>query len=167
MLYILLPVLIPTGISLILLRLALASRDSRARIKLLEKDESSRQKLIHILGQLEQQVEDAVADLVDDPGLDSDSSLSVTGTRAGEKHVGGKGKGKGEPKPPPAQPVLSPTQRKMIAALNTLPNLKKERAYIGGVRNSHAVIVCRDVSRFEGHRRGEGVIRHWADQFIL
>ena len=63
-------------------------------------------------------------------------------------------------------PILTPLQRKIAAALNKLP-LKKEQVYIHSVRNSHAIIVCRDVKRFELHRQGEGVVRHWADHFIL
>lgn len=64
------------------------------------------------------------------------------------------------------QPILTPLQCKIAASLNMLP-IKKELAYIDNVRNSHAVIVCRDVKRFEGHREGEGILRHWAASFIL
>ena len=63
--------------------------------------------------------------------------------------------------------VLSDVQKKIVAWLNTLPGLKKERAFIHPVRNSHAVIISRDVKRFPGHKQGEGVIRHWADHFII
>ena len=63
--------------------------------------------------------------------------------------------------------VLSDVQKKIVAWLNTLPGLKKELAFIHPVRNAHAVIISRDVKRFPSHRQGEGVIRHWADHFII
>ncbi|KAJ7115950.1 putative serine esterase-domain-containing protein [Mycena epipterygia] len=148
--YTMLPLLIPTVISLIIIRLSLAARSSRARIRLLESDASNTQKLRHVLAQLEKQVEDAVVDLIDDdaggePLSDPERALA---------------KCKQE------QPVLTPMQRRIAASLNRLP-LKKERAYFPSARNSHAVIICRDVTRFEAHRAGEGVLRHWADSFIL
>ena len=46
------PVLVPLLLSLIITRLALASRASRARIKLLEKEESSQERLVHVVGRL-------------------------------------------------------------------------------------------------------------------
>jgi hypothetical protein len=165
--YILLPLLIPIGISFTVLRLSWKSHNSRARIKMLEKDESNRQKLIHILANLEKQVEDAVADLIDNPSPDSDAesqqiikpqarSLPPVSVRADD-----------DQKAPPPPQILTPLQLKIAASLNTLPHLKKERAFIQRVRNSHAVIVCRDVKRFPVHRAGEGVVRYWADQFEL
>ncbi|KAJ6462634.1 DUF676-domain-containing protein [Mycena vitilis] len=53
--YTLLPLLIPVFMSLAIVRLSLAARSSRARIKLLENDTSNTQKLAHILEQLEKQ----------------------------------------------------------------------------------------------------------------
>ena len=55
----------------------------------------------------------------------------------------------------------------MATALNSLPQLKKERVYIPNVRNSHATIVARDIQNYEFHKIGEGVLRHWADAFIM
>ncbi|KAJ7252775.1 DUF676-domain-containing protein [Mycena haematopus] len=156
--YVLLPVLIPVFVSLALVRLSLAARSSRARIRLLENDASNTQKLAHILAQLEKQVENAVVDLIDDdahagePVADSESALLD--------------KGRHSSKPRQELPILTPTQRHIAAWLNRLP-LKKERAYFPNVRNSHAVIICRDVKNFEMHRQGESVVRHWADSFIL
>lgn len=143
--YVLLPFLIPVFISLVITRLTLASRSSRARIKLLEKDASNSEKLVHILAQLERQVEDAVVDFIDDPDP-SPAQLKK--------------------KPSPEHPILTPLQRKIAASLNKLP-IEKKLTYIRGVRNAHAVIVCRDVKRFEAHRVGEGVLRNWADSFDL
>jgi len=148
--YVLLPILIPLGISFAVYRLSMATRSSRARIKSLESDQSST--LFSTLAHLEKQVEDAVADVIDDPSPTCEED-SPSGAE--------------EPPLLPEQPILTPLQRKMITSLNKLPNLKKEAAFITSVRNSHAVIVCRDVKRFSAHKRGEGIIRHWADSFIL
>lgn len=137
------------GISLIVINLSMATRSSRARIRLLESDESNKGKLIHILADLEHDVESAVVDFIDNP--DPTPSRSAFGKKV---------------KLPSEQPILTPLQRKIAASLNKLP-IKKELAYIENVRNSHAVIVCRDVKRFEGHKVGEGVVRHWATSFIL
>ncbi|KII87708.1 hypothetical protein PLICRDRAFT_42219 [Plicaturopsis crispa FD-325 SS-3] len=165
--YCLVPVIIPTALSLVIVRLYLSSRNSRSRIKMLEKDETNGMKLIHIFEQLEQQVENAVVDLIDetdpDPTLEaiegSPDSASTTVAVAKEKGKTTKASSQ--------QPVLTPLQHKLVANLNTLPNLKKERAFIYPVRNSHAVIVCRDVKRFPLHGMGEGILRHWADEFVL
>lgn len=64
-------------------------------------------------------------------------------------------------------PRLSPMQRRIIASLNTLPQLRKERVWIPDVRNSHATIIARDVANYPFHALGQGVLRHWADSFIL
>lgn len=159
------PLLIPVGLSIAIVHSSLATRSSRARIKLLEKDEKNSQKLIHILDQLEKRVGDVVADLIDDPGPEPDASMTAleeTESSQGKKRVWGNSKAK----PPPQQPIITPLQRKIAASLNKLP-LKKKLAYIQGLRNSHPVIVCRDVKRFEAHRAGEGVVRHWAKEFEL
>lgn len=150
-LYTLLPILIPTFLSIAVVRLSLASRDSRARIKLLEKEGSggSQQRLIHVLAELENDMENAVAELVDgdDPGIITPSRMPII--KAHE------------------HPILTPLQRKIIVWLNTLPELKKERAFFPNLRNAHAMIISRDVKRFEAHREGEDVIRHWANHLVL
>jgi hypothetical protein len=146
----LLPVLVPSFISIALIRLSLAARSSRARIKLLEKDESSQETLIRVIAQLEKRVEDAVVDMLDDPCPITDSETQMYA-----------------PLDKKEQPILSPTQFRIVASLNKLPNLKKELAFIHPVRNSHAVIVCRDVKRFPSHNMGEGVLRHWAHSFVM
>lgn len=71
------------------------------------------------------------------------------------------------PKEKQNQPLLTETQRRIIANLNTLPNLKKVYVFIDGVRNSHATIVCRDPKGFSFHRRGEGVLKYLADGFEM
>jgi hypothetical protein len=65
-------------------------------------------------------------------------------------------------------PRITPAQRRMVAALNALPQLKKELAFItGDIKNAHGTIIARDVKNFEFHKIGEGVLRHWANAFIL
>ena len=68
---------------------------------------------------------------------------------------------------PREQPIFTDSQLEMVASLNALPNLRKEMAFFDHVRNSHAMIVSRDVKRFEFHKKGESVLRHWADRFEL
>ena len=158
-------------LTLVITRLALASRASRSRIKVLEKQESNTERLVHILGRIEREMEDAVVDMFDSPSLESVSSsgsepafvplgdtISRLDPQDGPRAAAAKA----------AQKVtLSETQQRIIGWPNTLPGLKKELAFIHPVRNSHAVIISRDVKRFPGHRQGEGVIRHWADHFVV
>ncbi|KAI9511411.1 putative serine esterase-domain-containing protein [Russula earlei] len=139
----LLPIIFPAFISLAILRLSIASHHSRSRIKLLEsEDTSATERLVHIFGQLEHKVENIVVDIVDNSSAISYQENTKT-------------------------PRVTAAQRKMVAVLNSLPQLKKERAYIPNVRNSHAAIIARDVKNFEFHKIGEGVLRHWADAFVM
>ncbi|KAF8347847.1 putative serine esterase-domain-containing protein [Amanita rubescens] len=142
LIYLCIPLLVPVALAAVAINLSLASRSSRARLRLLEQDESHGERLVHVLAKLEGKSEnDAVLMLKEDSTdvvAPTDISLSV----------------------------LTPLQRKIALSLNRLP-LKKESVFITGVINSHAVIVCRDVRRYEIHRRGEGVIKHWAASFVL
>ena len=141
-----LPILFPGFLCLALVRLSISSRRSRTRIKHLEaEDPSGTQRLVHIIGQLERQVEDIVVDIVDDPPV----SISSPGSKSKKS------------------PRVTPAQRRMAAGLNALPQLKKERVFIPDVRNSHATIIARDIQNFEFHKIGEGVLRHWADAFVM
>lgn len=130
------------AITAVAINLSLASRSSRARLRLLEQDESQRERLVHVLAKLEDNSENDAVLLLKEDSTDvvspKDISLSV----------------------------LTPLQRKIAVSLNKLP-IKKELVFITGVINSHAVIVCRDVRRYEVHRRGEGVLKHWAASFVL
>ncbi|KAI0642455.1 DUF676-domain-containing protein [Trametes meyenii] len=192
--FVLTPLLIPVVLTLIITRLSLASRASRSRIKKLEKDESGAERLVHIVGRLEREVEDAVADIFDNAGksatnpsvsepilavpvsTSTSTPLSASTSRSGSASPGSDLKLAAAVEAsttvaPEGQhgPVLAlnETQRKLVAWLNTLPGLKKELVFIHPVRNSHAVIISRDVKRFSSHRQGEGVLRHWADHFII
>lgn len=131
------------AISFAIIRFSLATRSSRARIRLLETDAHSENTLLRAFAELENEMESVVVEMIDDPNPSP-----------------------GKQARPQAQPILTLNQRKMVKWLNRLP-IKKELAYFVGVRNSHAMIVSRDVKRFEVHRLGESVIRHWATAFIL
>jgi hypothetical protein len=113
-----------------------------------------------------------VADFYDDPQgtptatspipgtdlVDVDDSTAFTSTEE---------KGKSRSKPPSYQPLLTSGQLQAIENLNKIPQMKKEQVFFEGVRNSHAIIVCRDPKMFKHHLEGEGVLRHWADHFEL
>ncbi|KAJ7577096.1 DUF676-domain-containing protein [Mycena floridula] len=62
--------------------------------------------------------------------------------------------------------IMTLEQRGVIRSLNELPNVRKYLVYRPRVRNSHAMIICLD-PRFQNHRKGQGVLRHWADNFLL
>lgn len=62
------PILFPAFLTLVIIRLSLDTHSSRSRIRILEKDETYRERLAHVVGQLEKRVEDAVADYIEDPG---------------------------------------------------------------------------------------------------
>ncbi len=133
----------------------MAAHSSRSRIKLLEKENATnRDRLIHMLADLEYQVENAVADIIDAPGdtLEENTMPSSSKGKGAENYE--------------QVPVLTPLQQSMARSLNKLP-LEKKMAFLNIGHNSHATIISRDVKRFEMHRLGEGVIRHWADSFVL
>lgn len=157
----------------------LSSRSSHARVRLLEGDkESIGRRLIVVWAQLEKDVEDVVEDVVDEAFLPSvsggmngsatnsqvDGSIptltndlrSTAAFGAQPSYTNAK-----------SQPLLTPAQYRMIENLNTLPNLTKHVAFIDNVRNSHSVIVCRSAATMIQHRRGEGVLRAWADGMSL
>ncbi|KAL1666364.1 putative serine esterase-domain-containing protein [Schizophyllum commune] len=187
--YVSFPVIVPLFFSLVLMRLTMSAHKSRRRIKLLEADPSkisSGETLMQVVARLEKDVEDAVADMMENPeGEESDSggpeasddTLAQANGVLLDKESGQPQKrkwcAKKHTRKPSSSthtkssaPRIAPLQRKMAANLNALP-IQKERAFIENVRNSHAVIISRDVKNFEWHRRGEGVIRHWADSFEL
>ncbi|KAH6915953.1 lipid particle protein [Coprinopsis sp. MPI-PUGE-AT-0042] len=208
LIYTLLPLLIPTFLSLALIRFSLASRSSRARIKALEEQysgESERSKLIHILAELEREVEFGTAAEFMESELSADAE-GVTKESATTKSatVTPSASGTSTPKsrwckssstaslpqtksarssPPPStfqipastlrrlkekeHPILNEHQHQIAAWLNTLPHLKKEIAFFPDIRNAHAMIISRDVKRFPSHRRGENVIRHWAEHLEI
>lgn len=163
-----LPLLIPVFVSLVAVRLTLATKASRARIRLLEEEKTNTQRLVDILAELEDKVEHVVEDLVKDSSAQAESvnaspsaaEMVATTSLVQKSEENRKGKQVA------ALPILTPVQVKAAGWLNQLP-LKKQLAFFPDVRNAHALIVCRDVKRFEIHRRGEGILRHWAASFVL
>ncbi|KAH7914861.1 putative serine esterase-domain-containing protein [Hygrophoropsis aurantiaca] len=167
--YAFLPVLFPTFLSLVLIRLSIASHKSRTRLRSLESASSNSEKLIHILAKLESEIEGAMVELYDDPQYSptpSPPATSLDGSGDSKKELEPK-KRKSRSKLPSYQPLLTPVQLSCIEKLNRIPQLKKELAFFEGVLNSHAVIVCRDIKNFKHHLEGEGVLHHWADHFEL
>jgi hypothetical protein len=168
--YTLLPILFPTFICLALIRLSIQSHQSRGRVRHLEA-QSTRERLVHIIGQLESELESAAVDLYDDPAGTPIATSPIPGANPADptnpsEPTKENGK-KSRSKLPSYQPLLTPGQLQCIENLNKIPQLKKERAFFEGVRNSHAMIVCRDPKMFKQHLEGEGVLRHWADHFEL
>lgn len=127
---------------------------------------------MHIIGRLEREVEEAVVDMFDGAdagaGAGTDTHASTPSSSAPTLAVAATDSPKSEAEAP-REPglVLNETQRKLVTWLNTLPGLKKELAFIDPVRNAHGTIIARDVKRFPSHKIGEGVLRHWADHFII
>ena len=144
-------------------------------------DETLRESaLVHAFSRLEREFEEAVVDAIED---DHGANLSATAPPREEKHELANGKASSffwnvdsstkegmnaySSKPAPGQPLLTPAQRQMVRSLNSLPTMTKHRAYIDPLRNSHATIIARDVKGFPFHKRGWGVLQHWADAFVL
>lgn len=167
--YAFLPILIPTFISLALVYLSISSHNSKTRLRALEVDGSNKERLTHIIAELESNVESVVLDMYDDSqGTPSSPSPlpskdPIDGALTSQDVVNVSP----DPRPSPSQALLSPVQRRCIQNLNRIPQLRKERAFFTGVQNAHAMIVCRDVKHFKFHLKGEGVLRHWADHFEL
>ena len=178
--YLLLPILIPTFFVLVLTKLSLETSRSRKRIKLLEKGESAAEALVHMFHEFERGVENVVNEIMDvehpEPANSPDpSEPSITSPPPESDPLEESTNGGDIPYNMQAsasdtmtkQPMITPEQKQMIAALNSLPQLKKYMAYFPNVRNAHAPIICRDIKNFPHHKRGEGVLRHWIDHFAL
>ena len=176
-----LPVLIPIFLLLVATRFTLSSRSSHARVKLLESDkESMSRRLIAAWAKLEKDIEDAVEDIVEESilpatsggpngnatnsGGETGSTLTLTGNSGSTV---GRISVPASPGVDKSQPLLRPAQHRMIANLNSLPNLTKHVAFIHPVRNAHSIIICRNVATMREHRKGEGVLRAWADGMKL
>lgn len=153
-----LPFILPFILCLGLLRLQLSTRSSRSRIESRKQNASYERTLIHLFSQVERVVEDNVVKIVDSPDAPESTPFSIM--RLLLEH-------RSQPTHPPRQPILSTTQRKIATSLNAIPQLKKEIALIENVKTAHAIVVCRNVKRDKSHEAGRGVVRHWADHFIL
>ncbi|WWD16888.1 hypothetical protein CI109_101320 [Kwoniella shandongensis] len=63
--------------------------------------------------------------------------------------------------------LLTPGQRMMIKNLNeAIPNAERVIAWFPWAFNSHAVLICRDVTRFPWQEDGRGVVKRWA-KFVV
>ncbi|KAF9509632.1 hypothetical protein BS47DRAFT_1396681 [Hydnum rufescens UP504] len=183
--YLLLPVILPLFIAFLVIRLSFDSRKSEARIKLM--DPSKTEYLRTFYRGLEKGLDDAVTDLLDrspSPDVDETSttttpasepdsgSVSASSSTTAVQELVGETPTETKTTVKARRPRLTPLQLEMAKSLNEIPRLKKKLAYIDtgpeGVRiNSHAIIVSRDTKRFPIHEKGMGVVRNWADSFVL
>ena len=162
--YPLLPFLIPAFLSLLIVKFTMASKKSRTRLQILEAD-SARERLSRIIAKLEREIETATLDAYENTGL----LLSIDPPSRGAET------GMLVPKAITAElealshdiSYLTPGQLKCLENLNKIPRLRKTIAFIAEVDNAHPLIVCRSDVKVEHHRKGEGVLRHWADHFEL
>jgi hypothetical protein len=179
---VLLPVLLPIILVIVPTRFMLSSRSSHARVKLLTSDrESMTGRLITVWASLEKDVEDVVEAIVEENilptmGRSSNGSVAAGGEAASTPTLPANPGltsivSSESPSPsltaPKSQPLLTPAHYSMMANLNALPNLTKHVAFINPVRNSHSIIICRSAATMTEHRRGEGVLRAWADGMKL
>jgi hypothetical protein len=145
------PILVPVFVAFRVIRMTADNRCSEKRIRGLEAHESHQNHLVHLLAQMEKKVEDTIVDLVETQGnsavVASSSKVEQTGNNKIKK------------------PTLTDAQKEIVGWLNTLPNLRKEFAFIHTVANSHPAIVCRDLEKFIIHKDGQGILLHWADNF--
>ncbi|CAE6359518.1 unnamed protein product [Rhizoctonia solani] len=200
--YLLIPFLIPAGLTYATIRFNRESRSSRRRLQALADSPDAESSLAAVMRKMEM----AVADMVDsadpgaaDEGWDSDmeadtvvvegpseetrkrkatqsntpdvaaqSLLTPPAEEEDRKLEAKPAFAPSKPKPnDPLQPILSPAQLAMIESLNSIPQLRKVRAYFPYVRNAHSMIIVRDPKIFPIHEDGMGVVRHWADRFVL
>lgn len=166
---ILLPLLVPLLIMIVVVRLFLASRASRERIRLLEADASRSNYLRSLFHNIEKDVDDALATAETYVDVERSTVARATGTssRQFNTRYSAETQESSDSKTTTLRPRLTPLQVRIANNLNSIPHLKKKLPYIDGVVNSHPVIVSRDVKRFEVHEKGRGVVNNWADSFVL
>ncbi|KAF5387305.1 hypothetical protein D9757_005779 [Collybiopsis confluens] len=165
--YMLLPVLIPLVFVVVFVKFTRATSRSRQRIRLLEKSETGENSLTSVLGarlkegvdyigRIEKRIEDAVADIVDDPrsidtsgsetelppvtsGTSTPSASLLYGSVSGIYSSSSAGSKLSASFDQPAAPLssksthgpsLTPLQRTICVRLNSIPGLKKELAFI-------------------------------------
>lgn len=185
--YVLLPVIFPLFLMYVIARLSLETRMSEARIKLMGPAQTEYLRML--FRGLEKEVDNAVADFLDQQSSDEDDNNGDEDDDE-EKAVGATSDADTasseatvvqdmiEEKPAykgtleKRGPCLTPLQLKMARSLNQIPQLKKKLAYIdcepdGQRINSHAIIVSREPEHFPNHLMGMGVVRNWADSFEL
>ncbi|KAG8989759.1 hypothetical protein FRB90_002082, partial [Tulasnella sp. 427] len=165
--FLFLPIIIPLMILIIIGRFMWKSFKSKKRIRMLEKnDAGNRSAIVKFVSSLGHTVEDAVVEMMEDETAQNVSPGDVektphpttppTTSKAPPPtftyppiHA------PSNPVPSAVQPILTPTQLRIIENLNQLPRLKKGFVWLDGLTNTHATIMCRDINEFEFHRRGE------------
>jgi hypothetical protein len=168
-----LPIAIPLLIATAVVRLSFQTRASKERIRLLKED-GGEEKMASMIRSVEKKMDDVIADLVDSTSPTDSPSPEEAEAESSSTVVSPSAKwNPSYPLPSTSndgkksRPALSPSQIRMIDALNSLDFLKKEVAFIPAVRNAHAVLICRDPKNFPHHEEGKGAIRHWADRFLF
>jgi len=173
LIYVLIPIVWPLFITLAISNFAYNAVSSRRRIRVLEKSgKGNRNTIMDFVRSVEHQIEDTVVDFVEDGAAEDDPReqegiATPTGSQREDVILSRAGSSPTSTTADGSQPNLLPSQRRMITNLNTIPHLKKRSAFIDGVMNSHGPIVARDVKRFSFHRKGEGVLRHLADNLVM
>lgn len=192
-LVILFPIAAPVLIGLLVSRLASGTKESNRRVKQLQADwlkgqgieglsenggytkEHERTRISSVIAETARAMGE---DYVEEDPIRTQSSIK--GQQNGDQSHDGKQATRARPPTFPQrfsvtptvraylnkkQPQLSAKQAKMQDNLHaSLPDLRKHLAYFDGVRNSHAIIICRTPS-IEVHRRGKVIIRHFTDHF--
>jgi hypothetical protein len=177
LIYVILPVAVPIIFTLVISNFTYNAFLSRHRIRLLEKSgKRNRETIMDLMRSLEREVEETVVDYVETGEAEStpESSRSITPlpthastSQREDADVLHSGPTSSSPTRNTSQPVLLPAQERMIANLNSIPHLKKQFVFYEGLTNTHATIVCRDIKRFSFHKKGEGVLRHLADNMVV
>lgn len=168
----------PVFVSVVFYHISKSSKLSRARVKNLEGSESYKQRLIHIFSDLENRAENAMMDVAHDVAeigvnttvsKDEHRSAMMVNDKFNATDDANGTANAGAPITSQAgdKSLLTEEQRKMVRSLNTIPNMKKYRAFFVEVRNSHAIIISRDARKFEIHEKGLEILNHWAEGFEL
>ena len=192
----LLPVALPTLVSLLLVRFLMQSAQSRRRIRSVRRAKGDgRAGALARVGLL--QLRDAVrqvAENVDPENPEDIHSLSGQATEA--EHTPQKSRG-GEParwrfyKPRPedehleTDPLLTADQLEMIDNLNAIPQvrraphaqnkpgslthtqMRKHLSYLPHVRNAHGMLIARDTSFPDHVRLGLPMVHSWASELVF
>ena len=148
-----------------MVQLLSSNYSSKKRIKNLESHESHKNRLIHVLAELERNVENRIVDFVETSEANASTSTSAGINGTGQLKLPSHSETISETSG--ANPTLTEPQKELIRLLSTLPNLKKEIAFIHTLTNTHPAIVCRDVEKYKVYSVGKGILQHWADNFTF
>lgn len=168
------PVIIPLVALLVPTRFLFSSRASRTRVSNLQHESKSR--FVQVFANLQQGLSQATEDVLEQTGAPGvpppmpippvrPHTIQTTGVSNSNKDTTTSPTTIHSPSVS-SQPLLTQFQRAMLMGLNDLPNVHKHLVWITPARNTHAVVIWRE-PQFPGHARGEGVLRHWADHFIV